>query len=898
MKKRVLFSACALAACFAACTNDDFQTVKENAVVNEAGEVIGADLVSAGMTISSFGDKAPATRASVGENGVQWDANDETGLAWFQYDPAITAAQDKDSWYNTASGSMSNECSIFANHRFAYQGATGWQTVTDVYAGSYFAYWPYAKLGGAVPKEVSANQEIPQTADFRDEYLNKALRMSGQDFIEKNDVDEESVLQKQFYLFPMVNVIGVVATPDANINNDYLKGMEITKMTINAGGDEKAVFVDGGTIVPRVLPKAVKVVPGMGYVQKSEGEMRTEMEEVAANATATAGTNLLYQPTAASSQLYTDIDADFNLAAAHTLRAFAFPIQEGVSYLTNQYPSIDVTVSSTTPGADWILGTFHVTNNTQNSPVIANLKDMLDADKEGETNSWIKNIMGDDSWRIASSEKNMTAMLNVDDFTPATTLATGNTIDSEAEWNDMVALVNALKEAGKANFTEVEFELGDNVTLNNEIQAPDDVKIVLNTTDAYTLTVNGPAVEWPANLVTDKSDKVVVADGATLNVGVVEPGTEAPEIILNATIENNGTIYAGAKASISTQDSKALDNTNGTVFVEYGAYVYPSTEATVGEIAFEVKDNALETMAEINTLIQKDNSVFNEQNEYAYVNTLYVGTEDAQVTLDLNAQSKKEIEGDRYETEDTPAEYLLSLKNIDIVLVNGAVVYIPNSIQNYMEVKNVISRKGVNVMQDVIPQGNIDIENGSELTIKSEIYDAFGNDKDLELPAADATIDNKGKLVVTTTINTVNIINDVYKQSNTDVEPDETIWYTGTYTQGGTATGNILRKVEDPVSYENLSTEAKAVVDAFKEFADDVKEQEGSCDNFQALVDWWKNNKSNNPNDQWTAVIFYKALSTWFGSVGLPTLDTLNYEDISVTMFETFENMTGYQFTF
>ena len=186
MKKRVLFSACALAACFAACTNDDFQTVKENAVVNEAGEVIGADLVSAGMTISSFGDKAPATRASVGENGVQWDANDETGLAWFQYDPAITAAQDKDSWYNTASGSMSNECSIFANHRFAYQGATGWQTVTDVYAGSYFAYWPYAKLGGAVPKEVSANQEIPQTADFRDEYLNKALRMSGQDFIEKN----------------------------------------------------------------------------------------------------------------------------------------------------------------------------------------------------------------------------------------------------------------------------------------------------------------------------------------------------------------------------------------------------------------------------------------------------------------------------------------------------------------------------------------------------------------------------------------------------------------------------------------------------------------------------------------------------------------------------------------
>ena len=54
MKKRVLFSACVLAACFTACTNDDFQSAMEGNqnVATEIGETVGADLVSKGMTIT------------------------------------------------------------------------------------------------------------------------------------------------------------------------------------------------------------------------------------------------------------------------------------------------------------------------------------------------------------------------------------------------------------------------------------------------------------------------------------------------------------------------------------------------------------------------------------------------------------------------------------------------------------------------------------------------------------------------------------------------------------------------------------------------------------------------------------------------------------------------------
>ena len=56
MKTKVLLSACALSACFIACTNDEYMTEQTNAgTVTESGEIVGADLVSKGMNIREFG---------------------------------------------------------------------------------------------------------------------------------------------------------------------------------------------------------------------------------------------------------------------------------------------------------------------------------------------------------------------------------------------------------------------------------------------------------------------------------------------------------------------------------------------------------------------------------------------------------------------------------------------------------------------------------------------------------------------------------------------------------------------------------------------------------------------------------------------------------------------------
>lgn len=66
MKTKALLSACALTACLAACTNEDFLTEQSNAnAAIEANSVVGADLVSHGMNIV-WEDGGVDTRATNG----------------------------------------------------------------------------------------------------------------------------------------------------------------------------------------------------------------------------------------------------------------------------------------------------------------------------------------------------------------------------------------------------------------------------------------------------------------------------------------------------------------------------------------------------------------------------------------------------------------------------------------------------------------------------------------------------------------------------------------------------------------------------------------------------------------------------------------------------------------
>ena len=277
MKTKFLLGTCALAACFVGCQNDEYlmEQIAENGGA-ESGKVIGADLVSHGMTIA-LPEEGPATRV----NADGWQIGDQLGLAWYQFSKtAISEEQSESAWNSTLSTTYNK---LYANHIFSWDGAT-FGTVADVYQGAYFVYFPYERLGGAVEKEIDVNAE-PQKGTFEEERYNKALHISAQDFISKDEaVDENNKLTKEFYMSPVVNVLGVKATPGEEIANatgdgEYLKGMTITQMQLKANA---AVFQNVGTLVPGYIPKVVRDARTAAIDYE---KTREAMDEAAANAT-------------------------------------------------------------------------------------------------------------------------------------------------------------------------------------------------------------------------------------------------------------------------------------------------------------------------------------------------------------------------------------------------------------------------------------------------------------------------------------------------------------------------------------------------------------------------------------------------------------------------------------
>lgn len=867
MKKRVLFSACALAACFAACTNDDFQTEQNNTVINEAGEVIGADLVSSGMKMN-INDGSADTR--INENG-QWEAGDQIGLGWYKYKTAIDKEQLYSEWASGAGWTTDNN--IYANILFTLQGDGMWQTQADVYQGAYFAYWPFQRMTPGSKLKVVAPNDVPQTDDsFKSDVYKNSLYLSAQDFIEYADVDESTMtLKSEFVLSPMVNAIGVVATPEAKIGaSEYLKSMIITQMQISVGGSSNDIITPSATLSPRYLPKTINADGSA----RTDEELRKELDKAAVAATSGKSSILNTTGVAQTNSLTTTIENNnFTLAKNNTLRAFAFPFQKGATYTDRQFPSVKVTVKSA--NGDWNLGTFAV-NNTNSETLATNLKQMFDDAQKGEKFSMVQNILGEPGSRgVPQSPETMTANLTVKDFTPAT-----SGIKTVKHWNDLVTLVNELKNAGKV-FTnnQVVFTLGgdlDFIENGEQLKTPDNVDIVLNT-GSRSLHINGE-VEWPAHLITNvKTANIVVDKDATLKVGI-----DRDEVVnlIASSIENNGTIKAGAKASISTSTNdkeygatygNKLDN-NSMVIVEFGAYVYPAA-GQEGIIAYEMDNNEPKTIGEINTLMELESS--KNQKGYAQINTLILSNN---VELDLNAQARAAGEGDRYE-EGSDAEYLNSLENIDIIMRGASIVRKAGG--QYTKVADIKVEEGTNKITDVEPQGNIDILKGSELTLASEIAIPL-------VLADDAVINNEGTLYVNNTTTTKDFIN---KVGTVKVESDEKLLYVDQYIQGGIADGTV-EKVQSSDPNAALAQEVKSTFDVYAAAIsaaslDDVVNDLNSKGS--ALFDHLPSS-----DEPWSSAAFYMALSDWMEAVtGAGLAESGTPTTISVQMLTLFQSQSG-----
>lgn len=877
MKKKFLISACALAACLGACTNEDIlteQTVNSSA---ENSTVVGADLVSNGMDIVLSGDAE--TRAV---NGA-WEDKDEFGLAWYNYTlkgnngsdlTGIFGPQDKTLW---ATGGVYNwtglvaDNNIYANHLFSYNADNQvFKTMGDIYQGAYFLYYPYATQSsgqGVLPKTISVNGEA-QTGNFATERFNKAFHVSAQDFISAEDLSSDRTLTKQFVLSPAVNVFAIKATAGEEIkgeseNVDFFKGLSVMEMTINAG-DNKKVFANKATLRPLYIPHVVRNAAGTIDTDKT-----IEALDAAANmAMAKEGgvdsgqrSYLDIEDGDKTSVLTTTLNNAYTIAnvgeEGNEIRAFAFPIEANQTYNDNEAPEVTITVGV---NGKYALGTFTIAGE-KNTKFNENLKKAFTNDI---LNKIVRNNAGD--W----SYVNLNGILSLSEFTPLT-----NNIKSEEQWNDLVKVYDALADMGVKFTTAPVFTLGADVVFkgtNGTIATPKNLDIELVAyPHGMTIANNEQEISWPKNLLTSTSSVITVAEGTTLNVGME---ADKPLINIYSEVRNNGIINVGPKAALGQGDGNKVQN-NNRIVVKYGAYVYPAT-GVEGIIAYRMEDD--NEVAKINKLMLP--TAVAENKGIASINTLIIPQG---ITLNLDAKiTELGDEGDRYEEDDqTINEPLKDLVNITIELEGGTIentVYGESGEHN--TVKAIIAKDGATSKMIDVQTSNITIEKGT-LTIDAVTYPLIGKHA---LNNVKTILNQAGtKLNVATTVHA----NTVQNYGTIDVEDLYTLYY-GTLSQvnaegeRGSSVGNVKPEPVDPTpSYDELT---QAVIDSFNSVgfaAANITTYKGVIDNIKQY--------GKDPGQ----AAFLVALNNWRTSKSLTSVDK---DTISKNDLKSFEAISGYSF--
>lgn len=877
MKKKILLGTCALAACLGACTNEDF--LAENSMNNNAGnnEIVGADLASHGMNIVLEGAQ---TRAYNGG----WDEGDIVGLAWYNIkgDAGIYAEQDETTW-GKGSDSRGIDNRIYANHQFISNGSV-FTTQSDVYQGAYFAYWPYksqASTTGVIAKTIKVNEDA-QTGNFAEDRYNKALHISAQDFIAAGEgVDENQKLTRNFLLTPAVNVFAVKAT-NKNIEGstdaiNFFKRLSITELDVNAGGKNNDVFVSEATLRPRYIPDVI-MKDGTIDVENTT----KALDEAAATAIeyAKSGKSYLGTDIEMASTVTTKVRNAYTIANAGTdenrIRVFAFPFAKDVEYTTEQNPSATIKVGVLKDGKwQYDLGEFEI-EAKDNSTFTDKLKEIL----AGTGSIDMKKLLRtkDGAWTFV----NLDADLLLEHFTPLT-----SDIQSEAQWNDLVKVYDALYDLKAINptaedFTTPVFRLGKSVTFaGTTIATPKNFDIILETTEGtgkvYEMTFSNTEVTWPENLQTSGNSVIRVPEETTLNVGM----DSEEEITINSVIYNKGIINAGSMVSLSTNDAQPIYN-EGRIIIEYGTYVYPNA-GSAGVIAYKVADTKPETIGNINTLITKTTD--NGLKEYAQVNTLIVST-----NLNLNASAAYNT-GDRYQ-EESGEKQLKDLSGINIELNNGSVYYeYDEDTYNHQSVENVIAtategETTTNSMTDIEVINDVTTQAGATLNVKTN-----SDETDITHYTLN-NINNHGSLNVSANMK-VSIVNN-YKSGSIVVDDGYKITYTTKgedgYLQEGTAQGPIFEIGAGD------REEAVAVKNAFEAVKKDETATTTSEKQFlEALNRYVRGNISSKES---TYVQFYKALAEWQkDTLGVGLADDGSTE-ITSAMLRAFENNTGYKFDF
>ena len=865
MKTKVLLSTCALAAFFAACTNEELvEQTNGNAPVENSGAV-GADLASRGMNII-LDDTNVGTRATNGK----WESGDKFGLAWYKFEGNdITVPQTEKKWKQGATtGKWSSDYEVYANHLFTTSdnGAT-FTTTTDVYQGAYYVYFPFERLGGAVVKEVAVN-DAPQTGDFEYERFNHALHISALDFIKAEEgVDPETQqLTKSFSPVPVVNVLAMNATPEEKIvGNETLGGLTITEMYIKANGKSASneVFASEATIQPKYIPQ----------VKSTVADTREAVLEAVDGGVGTS-ISAIFKVSSYKSTLTTKVEnPNYTLAKAHEVRAFALPIKNAVDYTgvssSSAYPTATVTVGRLYKDGEkenqlWYeLGEFAI-NNTNSPEFTTTLKHALSA-ADTDAKSW-QNIVRDDNNEWKSMRNEMTANLLVENFKPLTT-----NIKYIEQWNDLVDIYDALVELGAYDVKKQgvpTFKLTADVPFENEIRVP--VTGIKLETGSKKMIIAGEApIQWPANIVTENKANIEVAEGATLNVGSMDAADlQADKVVINASIDNNGTIHAGVNASIGVDSEGLVNNAlnynkegevTNRVIVEYGAYVYPaSTTGADGIIAYTVTSNGKKEIGKINLLLNNEDA----NDHLASVNTLVIEGP----TLDLNAPASYD-NGNPYIDGDGAKTLSDKIKDVAIELNGGNIEKVLEGTN--ASVKSITAVGGENTTKEV-QTSTITVKDG-KLTIESTAE----KDEDKWLKGVE-TITNYGLI----TFNTNGEVKDVYNYKQINVNAPYTVTYSSLEQQnpaGGT--GNFSSNLK-PATPENPAetTEAKAVIAAWEVYKEAA--------NLTTYTDLLDHNNKNASSSGTKAKNFLDALNAWLTANGYDEVTAGSLTKIHLLAFE------------